>query len=135
MFQKKIKHRKIELTNQKPSDKQLDQLVSKIIRLRDKTCVVCGSSQFLQTAHFITRGNKAVRWDLDNVFLLCSGCHMMRNESWHKNPNYAVEFVKLFLGEERYNNLIMRARTVRQKIDRWSVELYLKQEFNKYGKV
>jgi hypothetical protein len=69
-----------------------------------------------------------VRWDLDNLYLLCSGCHTMRNNSWHKDPNSAVDFVKRELGEDKYHALRMRANTVGQKIDLWSIKVYLEQE-------
>jgi hypothetical protein len=111
-----------------PNKKTLDDLCRKIVKLRDRKCCVCGSTSYLQTAHFITRSNYAVRWDLDNIWLLCSGCHLMRRNSWHKDPASASEWVRNVLGEDRYNNLRMRASTVGQKIDKNTVLLYLKQE-------
>lgn len=109
----------------------LDDLVREVLKLRDKKCRVCGSTKYLQVAHFITRSNYAVRWDLDNVFRLCSGCHMMRRNSWHKDPASCAEWVRKELGEERYNALRMRANTVGQRIDKWAVKIYLEEEMKK----
>jgi hypothetical protein len=116
--------------NKKPSIKQLDDLCRKIIRLRDKKCRVCNSDKFLQVAHFITRSNKQIRWDLDNLFLLCSGCHQMRRDSWHKDPASATEWVNNALGTKRFKELRMRACNI-GSIDRSAVMVYLEQELGR----
>ena len=125
----------IKTPKDKPTVKQLDALVREVVRLRDKRCRVCGSGapglRYLQAAHFITRSNYAVRFDLDNVYLLCSGCHMMRRNSWHKDPASAVEFVRKALGKAGYQALRMRAAVIGQKIDKWAVKAYLEQELRK----
>ena len=124
----KIKRpKRIKLANQVPSIKQLDDLAREYVRLRDKKCRVCGGSDYLQTAHFISRSNKAVRWDEDNIFLLCAGDHTMRNTSWHKDPGGATEFVKGALGEKKYRELRLRAAGVK-KVDRNIVRIYLLQK-------
>ena len=123
--------RKLKTAKDKPTKEDLDDLVREILRIKYKQSQVCGSKKHLLVSHFITRSNYAVRWDLDNVYWLCSGCHTMRRTAWHKDPAGAVDFVKGFLGDERYRELRMRASTVGQKIDKWTVKVYLEQELKK----
>ena len=120
---------KIKLTNKKPNKKQLDDLAREVIRLRDKVCRKCGSTSYLQVAHVISRSNHAIRWDLDNLFLLCAGCHTMRRDSAHHDPLGFAEWVKEQLGQEKYEALRMRANC--QKIDKSAVKLYLEQELRR----
>ena len=39
-------------------------------------CAKCGTNQYLQTAHVLSRRYKQVRWDSDNAVALCRGCHL-----------------------------------------------------------
>ena len=129
------KKRALKLAGQKPSKKELDDLCREIVFMRDKnTCQICGKTTGkLDWVHFITRGNSAVRHDLDNSCVGCSGCHTMRNDSAHKDPLSFSVWVKKRLGEVRYNALRLRAVGVKQ-IDRWAVKLYLLAEKKKLEK-
>ena len=62
-------------TPRKKLEAKADKLFGEIIRSRGK-CERCGSKDFLQTAHLISRRYKQVRWDLDNAVCLCRGCHV-----------------------------------------------------------
>lgn len=55
--------------------KQCDDLVRQIVRLRDRRCQKTWSCQNLQVAHYISRSNHHLRWNLDNVVLLSKGVH------------------------------------------------------------
>lgn len=124
--------KKIKLANQCPTVKELDNLARKVMRKKYDRCQVCKSENYLQVAHFITRSNYAVRWDIGaNLYMLCSGCHTMRRNSWHKDPASAVEFVRGELGERGYRGLRMRAATIGQKIDKQAVRIYLEAELKK----
>ena len=124
------KVRKLKLASKRPSVDDLDDLARIYVMLRDKgKCRVCGSTRYLQTAHFITRSNKHTRWDEDNLFLLCSGCHTMRMNSWHKDPATATEWVRKTLGEKEFDKLRMRANDT-SKIDRNAIKVYLKAKIN-----
>lgn len=94
--------------------KSLDILWSQLVKMRDRQCIRCGSSYRLQASHIFSRSQKSVRWDLDNGMSLCSGCHLF---FWHKNPIEATEFIKNRLGEQKYEDLRLKARTI-VKIDR-----------------
>ncbi len=61
--------------------KELDTLVSLIVRKRDGRCVVCGSTDNPQAGHFIGRRHYAVRWDLTNVHQQCAGCNIAHNSN------------------------------------------------------
>ena len=62
-------------TPRKKLEKKADKLFGEIVRSRGK-CERCGSKDFLQTAHLISRRYKQVRWDLDNAFCLCRNHHV-----------------------------------------------------------
>ena len=122
-----MKQRKIKLANQKPTKKELDDLCREVVKRRSKgKCERCNSQRYLQWSHFITRGNHAVRWDLDNVFWLCSGCHVMRNDSFHKSPPSAVDWVRHRIGEKNYEELCLRATG--KCGDKWLIKIYLQQK-------
>mgnify|MGYP001614439918 CR=1 FL=1 len=51
--------------------RKLDILVSKIVRERDKSCVMCGSIKQLKAGHLFSRRYYNGRWNLDNVWTQC----------------------------------------------------------------
>ena len=59
----------------------LDRVFAQYIRLRDQSCRVCGrADRRLEAAHIISRKIRAVRYDPENVYLMCGGpsptvCH------------------------------------------------------------
>lgn len=53
-----------------------DRAFSKYIRARDGKCLSCGSSEFLQCAHLITRSYKSIRVNELNAVALCRSCHV-----------------------------------------------------------
>jgi len=70
--------------------KECDTLFSKIIRLRDKKCLRCGSTKNLQVAHLISRRHLAHRWDEKSAITLCYTCHIY---FWHREPIGATEWL------------------------------------------
>jgi 5-methylcytosine-specific restriction endonuclease McrA len=67
--------------------KELDALARERTFERDGyKCIRCGSTSHLQWCHVITRGILSLRWDMDNSFCGCAGCHLF----WHKHPLEAV---------------------------------------------
>ena len=100
--------------------RKLDKLFSEYIRSRGY-CVKCRKTNYLQNAHIFSRSNLSVRWDLDNMLCLCPDCHI---NFAHKNPILFTEFVREYLGAERYEQLKVRARAIKQwKLDEM-VEFY-----------
>lgn len=80
--------------------KQLDAIVRKILLARDvngagaSSCRRCGrieGSVVLQVSHVLPKGRYPwLRFDLDNVILLCRACHCW----WHENPVNSGEWFR-----------------------------------------
>ena len=116
---------------EKPSIKSLDNLCRDIVRIRDQqTCQRCGKQKKhgwkMEVAHFFSRANKCVRWDLDNVVLLCFNCHYL----WgHQNPNEFSQWFSERLGTTKFTMLKLRKEG--SKPDFWGFKMYLDQELKK----
>lgn len=104
-----------------------DRLFSQYIRTRaDWRCERCGTQYEsptigLQCSHFHGRAKKSVRWDVDNAFALCTGCHTYLGS----NPNEHREFARKRLGERKFDLLTLRANTP-QKVDQKLIVLALR---------
>ena len=56
-------------------------------------CEVCHKTKPLNAHHFYSRSIRVVRWDIDNGFCLCVGCHVFSSKfSAHKTPAEFVEW-------------------------------------------
>ena len=70
--------------------KRLDDVTSKIIRIRDGACVQCGSTENLTNGHVFSRRHYATRWDImedGNCHTQCWGCnykHSYDNYTYYK---------------------------------------------------
>jgi 5-methylcytosine-specific restriction endonuclease McrA len=102
----------------KPSKKtisnKLDKICGEIVRGRGR-CQRCGKKENLQTAHIFGRTYHNTRWDLENLLCLCPDCH--RNFA-HKCPILFTEFVRKFLGEEKYEDL----KEAHNQITKYTIE-------------
>lgn len=86
-----------------------DQIFSKMIRERDKRCVLCGDTQRKsECSHFWGRGHKSTRFDGENAEYLCFTCHM-ENEG-NKQGKYR-EYKLRTLGKKGYEALEKRTNT------------------------
>ena len=100
----------------------LDRLFAKYIKLRDKVCQRCGCySKNLQASHFHSRRKKSVRWDEDNVCLLCFGDHIYLDG----NPIEHTAFMLKRLGQEKFDNLNIRAEWRVRRRDLEMVKIYI----------
>lgn len=52
-----------------------DASFARYIKIRDGACLACGSTEFLQCAHLISRSYKSIRTDEDNAVALCRSHH------------------------------------------------------------
>jgi len=91
---KRTRRKKSEKTKLKEKP---DGVVRKLVRKRDKNrCQRCReyvTGRKAHTSHVKTKGAyKSLRWDLDNVKLLCFRCH---RHWWHKEPSDAWEWFQL----------------------------------------
>jgi hypothetical protein len=81
--------------------KDLDILWSKLIRDRDKTCVVCGKKP-IQAHHIFSRSYNSTRWNLDNGIGLCYYHHIY----WaHQKYEEFRKFIIDRIGEEKFEEL------------------------------
>lgn len=79
---------------------KMDTIYSKIIRLRDERCQMCGTTENLQCSHVIPRTNLYLRWDDQNCKALCYRCHL---SIWHKDILKSQEwFVSNFPDRAKY---------------------------------
>jgi len=90
--------------------KQLDDLVRQKVKARDDyKCQACGSFGVEHDlCHYIGRSNKAVRWDLDNLLVMCRTCHI---EMDHAHATKFKDFFIRRLGDDLYYALKSRERT------------------------
>ena len=112
---------------------ELDDLWSLVVKTRDGwTCQRTGkvfppgTRRGLDAAHIWSRGaSRLVRWDLDNGVALNSGTHMY----YHRHPLAFLTWARQRLGEERFDRLRIRSKTVgRGLVDREATRLYLRAE-------
>jgi hypothetical protein len=89
--------------------KKLDKLWSAKIRARGR-CEVCNKTTHLNAHHYIGRRNRNVRWDLDNGVCLCSGCHTMKAESAHQNPEWFRTNIIAMRGFDWLDRLMAKSR-------------------------
>ena len=117
MARKKKTPRQIMIEN-------LDKLASQIVKARDVYCQLCGKNSRLGAHHIIGRTKTNTRWELDNLILLCSGCHIFKA---HKNYETFRKFIVERIGEKRLEELYQKSEEVGVKIDLQKVEEGLKR--------
>jgi len=84
----------------------LDILMSTYIRAKaEGVCEWCGQRPCRDAHHFKGRIRMTVRFDEENMVALCGYCHRYL----HNNPDVNTDFFRKRLGNERYENLVMRA--------------------------
>jgi hypothetical protein len=104
----------------------LDALFSTYIRTRDRwICQRCGKGQAKKSfgyhsCHIFSRAKQSVRFDPDNAFGACYGCHRWLDT----HPDIKTEFAKAHLGQAKYDALSFRA-SMPTKIDRVMVKVAL----------
>lgn len=78
------------------------------IRIRDKKCQKCGSTENLTNSHFHRRGHNSVRFHPDNCDTFCLFCHA----EWEAEKKGAYKDWKIKqLGQERFDSLEKLANT------------------------
>lgn len=90
-------------------------------------CEKCHKLSPLNAHHFYSRSIRAVRWDLENGFCLCVGCHTFSSKfSAHKTPAEFVEWAIERRGEEWYDNLKERKNQTVKYMDE-DVDILMKE--------
>lgn len=85
-----------------------DMWFSRLIILRDKRCVTCGSTDRLQCSHVFRRVRYATRWCMDAAYAQCARCHVFHHRQ-DETPlrTYAWQRV----GQDRMDELYQQSRT------------------------
>lgn len=105
--------------------KKADGLCRQIVRLiYENTCQKCGKhieGRGADTAHIVSRKNKLLKWDILNLCLLCTGCHMDLHsqggmKEWVKEK-WPARYTYLFEGSPPNCNLLMPYMTAKEKIE------------------
>lgn len=97
-----------------------DIAFSKCVRERnDWICEYCnrdfsGNTSILDCSHFYGRRAKSTRWDGDNCFAHCRGCHNKLGENPGEFTNHAIKL----RGEGWYERLTEKWRNVKRKISK-----------------
>ena len=102
----------------RPLIKKLDTAWSERIR-QFGCCEVCGKTKRLNAHHFYSRSIRVLRWDVNNGFCLCVGCHVFSsNFSAHKTPAEFFEWAIDKRGRSWYNSLKKKKRSFVKYIDK-----------------
>ena len=71
--------------------RQCDDLVSKIVRLRDGACVCCGTKDQATCGHYFSRKRKSVTFNLMNCNQQCSPCNSTHNNNPEPYRRYMIK--------------------------------------------
>lgn len=89
-----------------------DTAFSLVIRTKHKKCMMCGRLGHgdngifgLQASHYFSRGKWSVRYDEENVDVLCISCH----KKVHQQPGIYEEWKIDQLGDNGFGLLTLRA--------------------------
>jgi len=89
-----------------------DDLFSDYLRAkRNWTCERCKKYMYhqrhiLDASHYVTCENETLRFDEENVRVLCRGCHIF----FHKHPYEHTKFMEELLGEQGLQMVIVRGQ-------------------------
>ena len=92
------------MTERQKLEKRLDDIVSEIVRKRDKCCITCGGNKD-SAGHFMKRRHNGTRWNLTNVNAQCWDCN--RNDDWEAYKSAMI----MQYGEEVTENIITLAHS------------------------
>jgi len=110
------------------TNKQLDDACRALVFARDGyRCLRCGATSHLQWCHVYSRRFISVRWNPDNSFTGCAGCHLW----WHHRPIDSAAWWLSVRGEARVTMLRHLMQDAR-KVDRGLTLLWLQQELKRY---
>jgi hypothetical protein len=100
--------------------KELDDLVSQYVVMRDGRCVCCGSTSHLECGHYITRRKSILRFDDRNCNCQCRDCNLK-----HEHFPYVYEgYMRRNYGDRVLDELERMAN-----INAWRWELYELEAF------
>ena len=111
----------------------LDNLWAKAVKVVGRErCLVCGKTTHLNAHHFYSRSNRSIRWYLPNGCCLCSGHHVLCNDSAHKSPADFVDFMVNERGEEWLDDLRNRKNEIKKHLCFNEIKQYLEETIQDY---
>ena len=116
--------------NPAPRENTLDKAARELVLARDSIgcaagmgrCQVCRKIMphtELEASHHVGRRKRSVRWDADNISCKCHSCHRQMD----LNPLEHAEWVKEWLGEERYDALKSKSNQLQKLTGKGKWEL------------
>jgi len=90
------------------------------------TCQRCRRIQNLSWCHVFTRGAWSVRWDPENSWAWCRGCHRYLDQHWDAKMDWIIGKI----GKDRFELLRIRKGPGRGR-DYAATRIYLEQEIRK----
>ena len=116
--------------NPAPREGTLDKAARELVLARDSIgcaagmgrCQVCRKimpHKELEASHHVGRRKRSVRWDADNISCKCHSCHRQMD----LNPLEHAEWVKEWLGEERYAALKVKSNQLQKLTGKGKWEL------------
>lgn len=95
-----------------------DKLFSQYIRTKKGKCEYCsrdGRMWKLEASHYISRSHEAVRFDEENVRVLCFLCHKNLGGYQRSEQGEYDLWMKELLGEIKYRQLVLRGHNYQKK--------------------
>ena len=86
-------------------------------------CQRCAKTGWLSWCHVFTRAAVGTRWDPDNSWAWCAGCHRLLDQHWEKKLDWVLQRI----GEQRWAALRLRKEAGRRP-DYAAVKLSLEAE-------
>ena len=84
-------------------------------------CLRCGKITWLSWCHGITRASHSVRWNEDNSWAWCRGCHRYLDQHWEEKREWIITMI----GQKRFSRVLLRSRA-RNRPDLAVIEVYLR---------
>jgi len=107
-IREKVKHKTVKFNKN-----YSDRLWAEAVKIAaGQKCEYCGISKSLNSHHIFSRTNLATRWDMDNGICLCVSHHVFGIFSAHKSPIEFIEWLRTVRGEEWYERLRSKAKSV-----------------------
>ena len=87
-------------------------------------CQRCGCKRWLSWCHVFTRATRSIRWDPDNFFAWCRGCHRYLDQHWELKQVWVMADI----GPDRFDQLLTRSRGLKGRQSFELVKLMLRGE-------
>jgi 5-methylcytosine-specific restriction endonuclease McrA len=124
-----------------PSIKELDDMARTLVMLRANAglatdegrnqwygaCQRCLRTGWLSWCHVFTRAARSVRWDEDNAWAWCRGCHRYMDQHWEQKRDWVIAKI----GQERFDMLKLRSNG--RRVDLAGMRVSLKQRLQQAG--